>query len=73
MSSFRRNVYNGLFGYNLVQPTHKEVVLVGRESDALAVYQATKQGLPTVVLPDSSGPLSYDVLSIALYFNTVFI
>uniref|UniRef100_A0A915KQ28 Uncharacterized protein n=1 Tax=Romanomermis culicivorax TaxID=13658 RepID=A0A915KQ28_ROMCU len=54
------NVFNGLFGYNLIQSSTKEIVVVGRESDAMVIYQATKHFVPTVVLPDAGGPLSYD-------------
>uniref|UniRef100_A0A915JVX9 Uncharacterized protein n=1 Tax=Romanomermis culicivorax TaxID=13658 RepID=A0A915JVX9_ROMCU len=56
------NVFNGLFGYNLIQSSTKEIVVVGRESDAMVIYQATKHFVPTVVLPDAGGPLSYDAV-----------
>lgn len=54
-------MYNGMFGYNLITPSNLEVVLTSREADALAVFQATKHTTPALVLPDNSGPLSYDV------------
>lgn len=50
-----------MFGYNLINPSNKDVVLTSRESDALAVFQSTKHITPALVLPDNSGPLSYDV------------
>jgi len=54
-------LFNGLFGYNLTGSNQKEIVIVGKESDAMAVYQATKYFIPALVLPDITGPLSYDV------------
>lgn len=45
----RPSGYHNLFGLPLVGRKDTEVVLVGREADAMAVSQAT--GLPTVALP----------------------
>ena len=49
--------YEGLFGLDVIQQRHTEVVLTASEFDAMAVHQAT--GLPAVALPkgDSTLPL----------------
>ena len=49
--------YEGLFGLDVIQPRHTEVVLTASEFDAMAVHQATR--LPAVALPkgDSTLPL----------------
>uniref|UniRef100_A0A915J307 SF4 helicase domain-containing protein n=1 Tax=Romanomermis culicivorax TaxID=13658 RepID=A0A915J307_ROMCU len=49
-----------MFGYNLVTAMHSDVVLVSNESDALAVYQATNEQIPALVVPDLTTTQSDD-------------
>ena len=58
--------YEGLFGLDVIQPRHTEVVLTASEFDAMAVHQAT--GLPAVALPkgDSTLPLKVSTIEYPL-------
>ena len=57
VSLWCRVSYKGLFGLDVIQQRHTEVVLTASEFDSMAVHQAT--GLPAVALPngDSTLPL----------------
>ena len=49
------NSPKGLFGFNLIKSSDKEVVITEGEFDAMAVYQSTK--MPAVSLPQGASNL----------------
>ncbi|ELU13663.1 hypothetical protein CAPTEDRAFT_220406 [Capitella teleta] len=61
--------FGSLFGWHLMKPKHKSVVLTASEWDAMAIYQVT--GVPALALPRGSAFLSQKVLPALEQFSSI--